>query len=294
MANKQEIKHHIKAVQQTRKITNAMYLISSAAIKKMMPQVDYNRRYLDHIQAAMRDILANTGGYEHQYLKADYQGLPTYIVITGDKGLAGGYNSEILRFADQEIKEREKVRIISLGNTGTRYYHQTSHELVSATNGSSVAPSLNLARHLSQDIFRDYEAGTTQEIRLIYTQYLNTHTCQPTIKQLLPLNIQDFREENKSLKTEMIYHPSAAELFKLLVPQYTTGLIYAALMQAYASEHCVRTESMQSATRNADELLKKLNIRYNIARQSAITQELSEINNSAPYGGSRKVNNEGR
>nr|MDD6335081.1 ATP synthase F1 subunit gamma [bacterium] len=280
MQNMNEIRQHIRAIEQTRKITNAMDLVSSSRMKRVMPHVNYNRLYFSRVQAAMEDIIASSQGFHHPYLDDRGDQSVTYIVISGDKGMAGDYNSNILNFAWEHMQGHPTRRLYTVGITATQFFSARGIEPEKQIIGASQDPSLYNARHMTQDIFRLYDAGQTDRVYVIYTAFFGTAKWYPVIHQLLPIPMAGY-EQAAGSGTQMIYHPSPEEVFHLLVPQYTIGILFGALVQAYASEHCARMHAMQSATQNADEMLKKLHTQFNIARQAAITQEISEIAGAA-------------
>lgn len=279
MQNTGEIRSHIRAVEQTRKITNAMYLVSSARMKKVMPHVDYNRRYFRRAQSAMQHILASGGEIEHPYLLDRGSENTTFIVIAGDKGMVGSYNEDVLKFAAQRIKAHPGCHVIAVGISATQYFRhegiQTDVEII----GASQDPSLHHARRMTNDLFSLYDRKLTDRVYIIYTQFVSTVKWHPYIRRLLPLPSEEWTAQARP--EEMIYHPSPQEMFNLLVPQYTIGIVFGALVNSYAAEHCARMNAMQSATRNADELIDRLRAQYNLARQAAITREITEITGAA-------------
>jgi len=279
MQNIIEIRRHIRSVEQTRKLTNAMHLISSARMRKLLPAFEYNSLYQNHIEASMHDILQSTPDYDLPYLRDRGAEHKTYIVIAGDKGMVGSYNNDIQKFAWPYVSSADKSFLIVMGITASRFFIRKGIHPDLEIYGASQDPSLENARHLTQDIFRLYDSHRIDQVYLIYTEFVSSVKWYPTVCQLLPLQVDTFRERGR--KENMIYHPSPREMFRLLMPQYTLSLIYGALMKSYASELCARMNSMQEATRNADELLGRLKTSYNIARQAAITQEITEIMGSA-------------
>lgn len=279
MQNINEIRHHIRAVQQTRKLTNAMHLISSARIRRIMPAVEYNQDYQAHIESAMNDILESSETYDLPYLRDRGEAHKTYIVIAGDKGMVGSYNNDVLKFAQPYVESSDTSGLITLGIMASCFFSRLGHQPDIEIYGASQDPSLENARHMTQDIFRLYDSRSIDQVYIIYTEFVSTAKWYPCIRRLLPLDITRFKNIQK--KEEMLYHPSAEQVFRRLMPQYILSSIYDALMKSYASELCARMNSMQESTRNADELLKKLTTRYNMARQAAITQEITEIMGSA-------------
>ena len=284
MQNINEIRQHIRAIEQTRKITNAMHLVSSARMKKVMPQLDYNRMYFARVQNAMQEILAasdNDVTESHPYLADRGSSHITYIVVSGDKGMAGAYNENILNFAWDKMQGCQERHLITVGVTASMFFKSKGVIPDIEVMGASQDPSLVNARHLSRDLFNFYDMGLTDRVYVIYTAFFGTARYFPRIRQLLPIELSSYPPAPVRHEHEMIYHPSPKEVFDLLAPQYTIGILFGALVQAYASEHCSRMNAMQSATQNADEMLRKLKTQYNISRQASITQEITEIAGAA-------------
>lgn len=279
MQNINEIRHHIRAVQQTRKLTNAMHLVSSARMRRIMPAVEHNRLYQSHLESTMNDILESSETYDLPYLRDRGDVRKTYIVIAGDKGMVGSYNNDVLKFAQPYIEDGDHSSLITLGMMASRFFSRLGHQPDIEIYGASQDPSLENTRHITQDIFRLYDSRDIDQVYIIYTEFVNTAKWYPCVRRLLPLDVTRFNDIQK--KEAMIYHPSPEQVFRRLTPQYILSSIYDALMKSYASELCARMSSMQESTRNADGLIKKLTIRYNMARQAAITQEITEIMGSA-------------
>lgn len=280
MQNLNEIRRHVDAIEQTKKITNAMQLVSSSRMKRVMQQVEYNRTYGAHVKNAMAHILTSSRGITHPYLQPREKiKNTTYIVISGDKGMVGAYNNDVLKLAKSEMEKKEAYNLITVGITASRFFEKQGITPDIQIIGVSQDPSLYHARHIVQDIFRFFDEGLTDEVYVIHTSFINSIQWYPKMERLLPITWPE--EEVGEKRDEMIYHPSPQEVFDLLVPQYTVGILYGALLEAYASEHSARMQSMQSATNNAEEMLDKLKTTYNLARQAAITQEISEIVSAA-------------
>jgi F-type H+-transporting ATPase subunit gamma len=285
MPKANEIRHHIAAVEETRKITNAMQLVATARAKKVIPKMEYNSIFLQQVQGVMKDLLLSPHLADHPYLTWKSHQRRVYIVISADKGMAGSYNSAVLNLAFREISEkvrrREDMHLISVGLMGESFFR--ARGVVPDNNLGSVTqdPSLFNARQLALEVLELYDEKQTDQVFLIYTPFRNGTAAPPIIHRILPIRISDFAEvEAAETPHEIMYHPSEAEVFNLLVPQFVVGYIFGALMHSYASEHTARMTAMQSATRNADEMLEKLRLEYNLARQAAVTQEIAEISSS--------------
>jgi F-type H+-transporting ATPase subunit gamma len=283
MASATEIRHHIGAVEQTKKITGAMEMVSSTRIKRVMSHIEQNRRYFEHVQRTMKEILSISGNISHPYLRDVPKDCRcTYIVISGDKGLCGSYNHNILNLAMEKISERPKHSIITIGNTAEDFFRSRGITPDVTLLGIVQDPALSRARRLVNDIMNIYDSGETDEIQIVYTSFYGGTKNKPVMRRLLPIRLDDYTEvqDTESL-SEIVYHPSAQEVFDLLVPQYILGLLFGMMVQAYASEHFARMTAMHNATTNASDMLKSLRTKYNLARQAAITNEIAEITGAA-------------
>ena len=283
MQNTNEIRHHIGAVEQTRKITNAMELISTARLKKVLNNIYYNNEYLSRVQSAMKDVLLSPHPVDHPYLNVRAGKKRLYIVIAGDKGMVGSYNDDILEFAYNEISGcRGGVILMTIGMVANEFFRANGIVPDREIAGLSQNPSLYNAQHLMLDIMDLYDSGKIRSAYIIYTDYNGNSDPKPESRRILPIRLNDFKKiEQSEPEHEIMYVPSANTVFELLVPQYLVGILFGALVHSYASELSARTAAMSSATDNADELLKKLKLQYNTARQSAITQEIAEISGSS-------------
>lgn len=284
MQSVSEIRHHIAAVGETRKITNAMQMVSSARLKKFSGHIPYNNEYFKRLQSAMKAILESSRDVDHPYLRAHRGERRTYIVIAGDKEMAGNYNSNVLNFAHAEIRKHPGCYLVTVGVIATNFFRRHGIEPEFEASGVAQNPSLYNASQLALPVMEFFDLEQTDEIYVIYTLYsgeagklINT----PRMSRLLPIRLTDFAKvESSDTLAEVIYNPSPQEVFDQLVPQYIVSRIFDALVQSYAGEHFARMNAMQSATRNADELLEQLRLSLNMARQSQITQEITEISGS--------------
>jgi len=285
MPKANEIRHHIAAVEETRKITNAMELVATARAKKVIPKMEYNRLFLAQVQSVMKDLLLSPHLADHPYLRWHSHQKRTYIVVSADKGMAGAYNTALLRFAWEEIhgkvQAREDMHLVSVGLMGDAFCRARGVVPDLSLPGVTQDPSLYNARQLADYAMDLYDNKETDQVFILYTPFRGGAAGAPMIHRILPLRISDFvGVEGTEQPHEIIYHPSEAQVFNDLVPQYLVGYIFGALMHAYASEHTARMTAMNSATRNADEMLGKLRQEYNLARQAAVTQEIAEISSA--------------
>ncbi|MDR1928399.1 MAG: ATP synthase F1 subunit gamma [Oscillospiraceae bacterium] len=282
MQKTNEIRHHISAVSETRKITNAMHLVASARAKKVIPKMEYNRLYMLQVQSVMKDLLLSPHIERHRYIGKRTRKHKTFIVISGDKGMAGSYNTAVLTLAlkevTKEITASHAYHLITAGMMGEEFFRHRGIVPDKQLGGVTQDPSLYNARQIALDVLERYDTKQTDQVFVIFTPFLNGVAGEPVCHRILPVRISDFREINETEPAhEMLYHPSESEVFRLLVPQYVVGYLFGAMMNSFASEHTSRMLAMQSATRNADEMLDKLRQQYNLARQAAVTQEIAEI-----------------
>ena len=286
MQSVSEIRHHISAVEQTRKITSAMQMVSSARMKKFAVHIPYNNVYFQRLQTTMKDILESAqNDVDHPYLRRHRGHRRTYIVIAGDKEMAGSYNHNILNMAYEEIRQNPGCYIVTVGMIATQFFRRRGIEPEYEVPGAAQDPSLYNASQLAYPVMEFFDLNETDEIYVFFTLYCGEDghpVNQPRKSRLLPIRLTDFQKVEASEHLhDVIYVPSPQEVFDQLVPQFVISRIFDALVQSYAAEHYARMNAMQSATRNADELLKQLNLDFNMARQTQITQEIAEISSAS-------------
>jgi len=282
MQKANEIREHISAIEQTRKITGAMEMISSNRMRQVMGHIEHNRRYFSYIRRTMKEILDSTHDVEHPFLYERERAHRTYVVISGDKGFCGAHNSAVLNFALEKFHENPGSGLITLGHTAESFFRL--HGIIPdiCMMGIVQDPTLARAREVAQELTDLYDNEHTDEIRIIFTSFYGDSKRQPIEARLLPVFLHDYGDIRDAEELEgIIYHPSAQMVFDMMVPQFIFGLLFGIMVQAYASEHFARMTAMRSATTNAKEMIDKLNTQYNLARQSAITNELAEIADAA-------------
>lgn len=286
MANAKEIQVRMHSIQDTMKITNAMYLISSSKLKKAKQTLANTEPYFYSIQATIGRILRHVPDLNHIYFNTRSE-IPQekrkigYIVVTADKGLAGGYNHDVEKLADAALRKPGEHKLYVLGIIGRQYF-ANKHVAVDGTFRYTVQnPTINRARKIAGDMIKSYRNGELDEVHLIFTEMINAMKSEARQIQLLPLKKVTF---NQLLSVpadvhheEVILEPSGAGLMDSIVPNYLVGIIYSSLVESYASEQNARMMAMKSSTDSAADMLKSLQIQYNRARQAAITQEITEV-----------------
>lgn len=282
MSSIPEVRRRIRAVEDTRKITRAMYLISSAKMQKAMQMHERNLAYFERIRSDMRYVIENTDAEEdNAYFERRSGSRAVYLVVAGDKGMCGSYNEDVLRLADQTIQAgcHEQVYVFTIGLMTYAHFtrlgmHPDIHYLHVAQD-----PNLMSARKIALELCDMYNQDLFDEASIVFTNMEANRAIRPQVMRLLPILAKDF-QDSETLAPSTIhpeYVPSERAVLDAFVPQHIIGLVYSACVQSYASEHNARMMAMDAATRNADEMLDKLKLEHNRARQPAITQELTEI-----------------
>ncbi|NBG88329.1 ATP synthase F1 subunit gamma [Isachenkonia alkalipeptolytica] len=273
----QDIKRRIKSVDSTKQITKAMELVSSAKLRRARQRVEENRPYFEKIEEAIQGILPHTKELQNPYIDQREVKKTGYIVITGDRGLCGGYNTNAIKKALNHMEDRE-ASVIAIGQKGVTFFRKRGYDLDGEFVSISEKPMFSDAKSIGKLAMELYKNEMIDEVNLVYTEFVSTITHKPKLIKLLPLDQKEIPEEIQEDRDEvMTYEPSPEEVLSYLIPKYVESMIYGALIEASASEQGARRVAMESATDNAEEMIDDLNLKYNRARQASITQEISEI-----------------
>ena len=274
-SNMQSIKRRIKSVESTKKITKAMQLVATSKLRKTRNQLEELKPYYSMVQQTVAEILeSNKGSIDNAYLKENKQGHTVYIVVTSSLGLCGGYNANVFKTIAHEVKDDDIVYMI--GTKGAGYlahrhieYH---HDYIDLNSTLDFKEIVRLVGELTQM----YKNQEIQKIKIIYTEFVNNLTFTPRVVTLLPVDTSEF--ENITITNKYtVFEPNANEVLNQLIPMYLQSVIYGYLVESVTSENASRRTSMENATDNAEELIEDLLLKYNQARQTAITNEISEI-----------------
>lgn len=278
MASMKEIKRRRGSIQSTRQITKAMQLVSTVKLQKTRARAEEGKPYFSLVYETMFSILSKSGNVDHRFLRSASEGKKAVIVISSNRGLAGGYNNSIAKLVETSFSKEEAL-IYAIGKKAKDTLERRGYEIAGEYNEVITDPMYQDAVDITKKLLSDYEAGKIAEIYVVYTHFKNTVVHVPTLKKLLPVSIDEQEEEEVETKTNLLmnYAPNEEEVLEAIVPKYITAIIYGSLQQAIASENGARMSAMENATNNADELIDKLLLKYNRARQGAITQELTEI-----------------
>lgn len=276
-AGMQDIKRRIRSVDSTKQITKAMELVSSAKLRRARQRVEENRPYFEKIEETIQGILPHTKELKNPYIDQREVKKTGYIVITGDRGLCGGYNTNAIKKAQTHMEGRE-VSVIAVGQKGVNFFRKKGYDLDGEFVSISEKPLFSDAKSIGKLAMELFQNEMIDEVNLVYTEFVSTITHKPRLIHLLPLDQKEIPKEKAVEGDEvMTYEPSAEEVLEYLIPKYVESMIYGALIDASASEQGARRVAMESATDNAEEMIDDLNLKYNRARQASITQEISEI-----------------
>ena len=269
-----EIKNRIRSMESTRQITKAMEMVAASKLRRAQAQVMNSRPYFNILSAAIADILQSNREFQSPYLKERSGNKVRYIVVAGDRGLAGGYNSNILKLVQSQIAGKDAT-VLPIGKKAVDYFK--SHNVPCLTESYAEAADVGIGDcfSISKQLSKAFLNGEYDEVHVAYTNFVSVLSQVPATKQLLPL-IPEAPEE-PSISHGIIYEPDSEEVFAAIVPEYLGGMLYGALCESRAAEQAARRSAMDSATQNADDMIADLSLKFNRARQAAITQEITEI-----------------
>ena len=277
MASMREIKRRKASIASTQQITKAMKLVSTVKLQRAKGKAEATKPYFDCMYDTVATMLSKSENVDHPYLKSGASSKKAVITITSNRGLAGGYNNNIVKLiTGDETFDTENTEIYALGKKGRDSLALKGYTIASDLSEVMNGPIYADAKELSEALLERFEKGEIGEIYLAYTVFKNTVTHVPTMLKLLPVEIEA-KDATETDNIPMNYEPDEEEALGMIIPKYITSLIYGAMMEAVASENGARMQAMDSATSNAEEMIQKLELDYNRARQGSITQELTEI-----------------
>lgn len=270
-----EIKYRIRSMENTRQITKAMEMVAASKLRKAQDNIMSSRPYFEILSSTIRDIVNSTVDLESPYLQKRGGNRDVFIVISGDRGLAGGYNSNVLKLADAQIRGIEST-VLPIGRKTVEYFKARNVKLLTDSYAEAASMSLGDCFTVAKRLCKGFLTGEFDCVYLCYTDFVSVLTQTPSCMQLLPL-APDKTEKEGTIGSDIVYEPDSTEVFERIIPEYIGGVLYGALCESRASEQAARRTAMDSATQNADEMIEELSLRYNQARQAAITQEITEI-----------------
>lgn len=279
MASMRDIKRRKGSIQSTQQITKAMKLVSTVKLQHARANAERSKVYFDSMYHTVNSILSRIGHVDHKYLTAGTSSKKAVIVITSNRGLAGGYNSNIVKLVTRhEGWKKEDLQIYAVGSKGRDALLKAGYEIKAELPEIIEEPAYADAMSLSNKLLESFASGEIGEIYLAYTSFKNTVSHEPTMRRLLPVERGEEGEGQLSEKDALMnFEPAEEEALDMIIPKYVTSLIYGALMESVASENGARMQAMDNATSNAEDMISDLTLKYNRARQGSITQELTEI-----------------
>ena len=273
MAGAQDIRRRIRSVKNMQQITKAMKMVSAAKLRKAQLKLNAARPYARQLQGVLERLAQAPVDVIHPLLKKRPVQKVVYVLITSDRGLCGGYNANLIRKTSGMIaKTQQEVKLVTVGRKGRDFFRRGKIEFLAEFTGLGDEPSYNQAKEIAQEVVRLYEQGEADEVYLLYTEFVTAMTQRPAQIQLLPIE-QPAGTQGK----QYIFEPTAEEILNSLLPKYVETQIFRTILEGKASEQGARMTAMSSATDNAKDMIEKLSLAMNRARQAAITTEISEI-----------------
>lgn len=285
MASMRDIKRRKESVQSTGQITKAMKLVSSVKLQKAKVGAEVSKQYFETMYETVADMIAKSGQMSHPFLQKSKSDKKAVITITSNRGLAGGYNSNIVKMVSKDERfNKEDTVIYAVGIKGRDSLSRQGYTIAGDYSEAINEPLYADAMEIGKELLSKFTSGEIGEIYLAYTIFKNTVVQIPTLVKLLPIDAEDIVSEQEEEPespldkiTLMNYEPEPEEALDAIIPKYINSLVFGGLVESHASENGARMQAMDSATSNAEEMISDLSLKYNRARQASITQELTEI-----------------
>lgn len=275
MASAQDIRRRIKSVKNTQQITKAMKMVAAAKLRRSQEAVTSARPFAIKIKDVLSRVAAASQGASHPLLEVREIKTTAYVVISADRGLCGGYNANVLRKAAGEVGDKNNTAIVAVGRKSRDYFNRRGYNIAASYVQLGEAIQFTRAKEVANFVIDKYVAGEFDEVKLIFSEFVNVLTQKPVTVKLLP--VETPAEQAKGPQMEYIYEPSAEAVLSELLPTYVESTVFRAMLEAKAGEQGARMTAMDSATNNANDMINKLTLSLNRARQAAITTEISEI-----------------
>ena len=275
-ANMKAVKLRIKSVQSTMQITKAMELVASSKLRKAKERAEVCRPYFETMHQTLVDIAQGNTDFSSVYARESGNEKCCYVLIAGDRGLAGGYNTNLFKCLEAASLNQDFL-VLPIGKKAVEYSKRNGFACVTESFGEIADVSVADCFEMANLLCGEFKKGEFGHIDLCYTKFVSMLSQQPSAIPVLPLKDLTDKQDTKSIRNLILYEPDASEVFDAIVPEYLAGLIYGAVCESVASELAARRTAMEAATNNAEEMIEKLNLHYNRARQASITQEITEI-----------------
>jgi len=268
-----DIKNRIRSMESTRQITKAMEMVAASKLRHAQTQVLNSRPYFEIIYETISEIAASADDFTSPFFRQSDGGKVLYVTVAGDRGLAGGYNSNILKLVMNQMGDKEAA-VLPIGKKSVDFFLSKKVEVLTESYAQAAQLSMSDCFSVAKLLSKGFLGGEYDEVYVAYTEFVSVLSQTPCTMKLLPVECSTDKQATAS---EITYEPGSAEVFETIIPEYIGGLIYGALCESRASEQAARRTAMDSATSNADEMIAELSLKYNQARQAAITQEITEI-----------------
>lgn len=257
-------------------ITKAMELVSTAKLKRAKDRLELTKPYFETVYGTIQDLLRSEKNLKHEYLTQREVNKTLYIVITGDRGLCGGYNNNAMRLVTDDAKDKSKAAVLTIGRKSRDFFSKNGFEVMKEITQISENPQYAHAQEITRTVLRWFATEKVDAIKLVYTEMISTISQEAKMIQLLPV-VSDGAESVAAKRGYINYEPSPEAVLGYVIPKYVESVIFGALIESSASEQAARRMAMENASDNAGEMIDSLTLSFNQARQSAITQEISEI-----------------
>ena len=275
-ANMKAVKLRIKSVQSTMQITKAMGLVASSKLRRAKERSDNCRPYFEELYDTLKTIAAGNTDFSSIYAKAEESEKVCYVVIAGDRGLAGGYNNNLFKCLEADAKGKEYT-VLPIGKKAVEYFRRKKADVLTEEFGEIAPITVGECFEISKLLCEEYKTKEYGSIRLVYTEFVSMLSQQPHAVPVLPLTELTEEDGKEPVRNLILYEPESSEVFDAIVPEYLAGVVFGAVCDSLASEQAARRTAMESATSNAEDMIETLNLHYNRARQASITQEITEI-----------------
>ena len=268
-----EIKTRIRSMESTKQITKAMEMVAASKLRRAQTQVANSRPYFETLYATIHEIVRSNRDFSSPYLLSRPGKRVAYVVIAGDRGLAGGYNSNVLKLAYADMEGKD-VTVLPLGKKAVDFFRARKMPILTEQYMEAEDVTVGDCFSIAKMLCNQFLAGEFDELRIGYTNFVSILSQTPATLQILPLPRQDV---SGTASNQILYEPDSAEVFDAIIPEYVGGMLYGALCESRASEQAARRTAMDAATSNADEMIADLSLKFNRARQAAITNEIIDI-----------------
>ncbi len=269
-----DIKNRIRSMESTKQITKAMEMVAASKLRQAQNRITASRPYFEILSNTISDIVATNRDFTSPYLRKREGNRALFVVIAGDRGLAGGYNSNVIKLAVARMEGKEAT-VLPIGKKALDYFRSKGYALLAETYAEAADVDIGDCFSIAKLLSKVWLAGNFDEIHVAYTNFVSVLSQTADVRQLLPL-IPEEREATES-RCVTLYEPEPEEVFASIVPEYLGGIVYGTLCESRCAEQAARRTAMDSATSNAEDMIADLSLKYNRARQAAITQEITEI-----------------